>query len=426
MAPSSKAGRPAAPAAVRQFEPKCMKVGVLTAALQELTPREVRDPDPDRAVEEWLEFATELGADYIQLSAALHPSEADVPAEAMLDPVANTLDLRKPMNPARAKRILAAMKKYRIGLSDIGYFDNMLHDNPAIRRKKHDFMLRVMDSAVALGVDAVCGFVGRNQALDMDQNLDDFRESFVPLLKAAKDRGLVYRVEQCPMPGWTTGDNVHNNIGYAPGLWIALHRIAEKAGVGDNLRVHYDPSHAILMGQDTRSIFQCLKDSGYGFLIGGFHVKGQVINSKGVAAWGYGGQTVLRGDRKEGKPAANPADHAKAWLKQVVLCEHELPGTARHDPLAYLQNRTVDWFDHQLAARELLDLKAEDTHLVVEHEYGPARIQDKNRLLPVLKGSIAFVRAIDQAAACMYALQHEVLAAQGIPVQGIGREAYRS
>ncbi len=425
MTPSPKPGKSAAPA-VKPFEPKFMKVGVLTAALQELTPREVRDPDPDRAVEDWLEFAKELGADYIQLSSALHPSEADVPAEAMLDPVANTLDLRKPINSGRARRILAAMKKTSIGLSDIGYFDNMLHDDPAIRKKKHDFMIRVMDSAVALGVDAVCGFVGRNQTLDMDQNLDDFRQSFVPLLKAAKERGLVYRVEQCPMPGWTTGDNWHNNIGYTPGTWIALHQIAEKAGVGDNLRIHYDPSHAILMGQDTRSIFQCLKDSGYGFLIGGFHVKGQVISSKGVSTWGYGGQTVLRGDRKDGKPAANPADQSKAWLKQVVLCEHELPGTARHDPLAYLQNRTVDWFDHQLAARELLDLKAEDTHLVVEHEYGPARIQDKNRLLPVLKGSIAFVRATDRAAACMYALQHEVLAAQGIPVQGVGREAYRS
>ena len=30
-----------------------MKIGVLTAALQELTPREVRDKDPDRAIEEW-------------------------------------------------------------------------------------------------------------------------------------------------------------------------------------------------------------------------------------------------------------------------------------------------------------------------------------------------------------------------------------
>ena len=39
------------------FDPKPMKLSVLTAALQELTPRERRDPDPDLAIEEWLEFA---------------------------------------------------------------------------------------------------------------------------------------------------------------------------------------------------------------------------------------------------------------------------------------------------------------------------------------------------------------------------------
>ncbi len=180
------------------------------------------------------------------------------------------------------------------------------------------------------------------------------------------------------------------------------------------------------MGQDTRSIFQFLKDSGYAFLIGGFHVKGQVIDSKGVAAWGYGGQTMERGDWIKGKPSAKPADQLNAWKKQVVLCEHELPGTARHDPLAYLQNRTVDWLDHQLAARELLPLDIANTHLVVEHEYPAARIQDRGRLKPILQGSIAFVRHIDEAAACMYALQHEVLKAQSIPIQGIGRQAYRS
>ena len=411
---------------IKQFEPKFMRVGVLTAALQELTPREVRDPDPDKAIEEWVEFASELGADNIQLSAALHPTESDVPAEAMLDPVANTLDLRAPFDKSRAKRVLAALEAYKVGVSDLGYFDNMLHHEPSIRRKKHDFMLRVFDAAVLLGVDAVCGFVGRNQTLSMDQNLLDFAEHFVPLLRQARDRGLVYRVEQCPMPGWTTGDNYHNNIAYTPGTWIALHRICEKAGVGDQLRIHYDPSHAILMGQDTRSLFQYLKDAGYNFLIGGFHVKGQVIDSRGVSGWGYGGQTVERGDWISGKPSENPADQANAWLKQTVLAEHELPGTARHDPLAYLQNRTVDWLDHQLAARELLKLDVANTHLIVEHEYPRARIQDKERLKPILKGSIAFTRKIDEAAGCMYALQHDVLAAQEIPVQGIGREPYRS
>jgi hypothetical protein len=50
--------------------------------------------------------------------------------------------------------------------------------------------------------------------------------------------------------------------------------------------------------------------------------------------------------------------------------------------------------------RELLGLDAANTHLVVGR--------------------------IDEAAACMYALQHEVLPAQGIPIQGTGREPYRS
>jgi sugar phosphate isomerase/epimerase len=411
---------------VRDFAPRPMKLSILTAALQELTPRERRDADPDLAIEEWLEFAREIGAPNIQLSAALHPTLSDVPAAAMLDPVANTLDLRSPFDAHRASRVLGAMRASGVGLSDLGYFDNMLTDDAGARLRKYEFMLRVFDAAVLLGTDAVCGFVGRNFKLQMDENLVMFEEVFIPLLKEAKARGLTYRVEQCPMPGWTSLDPWHNNLAYAPGPWIALHRICDRHGVGDQFRIHYDPSHAILMGQDTRSLFQYLKDEGYGFLIGGFHVKGQVIDSRGISAWGYGGQTMGRGDWIGGRQSSTPQDLANAWKKQTVLAEHELPGTARHDPLAYLQNRSVDWLDHQLAARELLSLDPANTYLVVEHEYPPARVQDKARLAPILRGSLAFVKAIDEAAAAMFALQHEVLAAQDIPIQGAGREAYRS
>ena len=111
--------------AIAPFEPKFMKVGILTAALQELTPRAVRDADPDRAIEDWLAFGADLRAEEIQLSAALHPSEADVPAEALLDPVANTLDLREPFTKERARRVHAAIGATGVGLSDLGYFDNM-------------------------------------------------------------------------------------------------------------------------------------------------------------------------------------------------------------------------------------------------------------------------------------------------------------
>jgi sugar phosphate isomerase/epimerase len=411
---------------MREFKPRPMQLAVFTAALQELTPRDARDADPDLAIEQWLDFAREMNCPNIELSAALHPNESDVPAAALLDPVANTLDLRRPFDRDRAARVRRAMEATRVGLSDLGYFDNMLAPDASVRRKKHEMMLRVFDAAVLLGTDAVTGFVGRNPQLNMDANLRMFEQVFVPLLREAKARGLTYRVEQCPMPGWTVTDSWHNNLAYAPGPWIALHRICERHGVGDQFRIHYDPSHAILMGQDSRSVFQYLKDTGYNFLISGFHVKGQVIDARGISAWGYGGQTLERGDWHGDAPSTDPAEQQNAWKKQTVFSEHELPGTARHDPLAYLQNRTVDWLDHQLAARELLAIVPEKTFLVVEHEFPPARIQDRERLKPILAGSIAFTRAIDEAAAAMYALQHEVLAAQGIAVQGVGREPYRS
>jgi len=410
----------------KPFNPLRMKLSILTAALQDLTPRAAKEADPDLAVEEWLAFAAALGCPSIQLSTALHPSESDIAPEAMLDPVADTLDLRNPLDASRVRRLHRAMVATGVGLSDLAYFDNMLAADADVRHKKHRYMLRVFDAAAQLGIDAVCGFVGRNPLLEMDANLVMFEQEFIPLLKEAKARGLVYRIENCPMPGWNITDKWHNNIAYAPGPWIALHRICERHGVGDQFRIHFDPSHAILMGQDSRSIFQYLKEEGYAFLIDGFHVKGQVIDSRGISAWGYGGQTMQRGDWNGNEPSRAAADRANAWKKQTVFSEHELPGTARHDPLAYLQNRSVDWLDHQLAARELLDIDPARTFLVVEHEYPKARIQDKARLAPILTGSLAFVRAIDEAAAAMYSLQHDVLRSQGIAVQGVGRQAYRS
>jgi sugar phosphate isomerase/epimerase len=411
---------------MKNYEPRCMSLSILTAAFQELTARDLRDADPDLAIEDWLSFAAELEAPQIQLSAALHPDEADVPADALLDPVANTLDLRKAFSKDRANRVLSAMSTTGVGISDLAYFDNMLVPDKHERAKKQQFMMRVFDAAELLGINAVCGFVGRNPELSMDANLLMFEEEFIPLLQSAKERGLVYRVEQCPMPGWNTSDSFHNNIAYAPGPWIILHRLCERHGVGDQFRIHYDPSHAVLMGQDTRSIFQYLKEQGYGFLIDGFHVKGQVIDSRGVSAWGYGGQTMERGDWLAGKATKEPALQLNAWKKQTILCEHELPGTARHDPLAYLQNRTVDWLDHQLAARELLDLDIAKTALVLEHEYPPGRLQDKTKLAPLLKASLDFCRTIDHAAAAMYAMQQELLPALGAAVQGRGREPFYS
>src|SRR3984893_7295549 len=98
MRPSSMPTRssPEAQSPGREFRPRPMKLSVFTAALQELTPRERRDAAPDLAIEEWLEFARQVGSPHIELSAALHPTRGDVAAAALLDPVAERLGRRAP------------------------------------------------------------------------------------------------------------------------------------------------------------------------------------------------------------------------------------------------------------------------------------------------------------------------------------------
>jgi len=241
-------------------------------------------------VEEWLEFSRELDCPNIELSAALHPTMSEVPTEALLDPVANTLDLRQPFDRSRASRVHSAMRLTGVGLSDLAYFDNMLAADATIRRQKHEFMVRVFDAAVLLGTNAVCGFVGRNPQLEMDANLEMF-EASSSLAQRGQARGLTYRVEQCPMPGWQISDGGTTTL---PTL-----RVRGLPCIGSANATRWEISFASttihrmrsLIGQDSRSIFQYLKDTGYNFLIAGFHVKGQVIDAR---------------ESRRGATAANP------------------------------------------------------------------------------------------------------------------------
>ena len=310
---------------IHAFAPTFMKVGLLTAALQERKPREVRDAEPDRASEEWVDFAGEIGASHIQLSAALHLTESDA--------------CRRTRCSIRWRtRSTCANRSTTIGPSG-----SSRRSRPAVSGRP---TLRISTtccttipccagkSTTSCGVSSTprrssastrCGgFVGRNQQHSMDENLIDFEAHFVPLLKA-KARGLTYRVEQCPMPGWTTGDNWHNNIAYTPGTWIALHRLRDKHGVGDQFRFTTtrprDPDgtgYAVDFSVSERYRLQ--------LLIGGFTSKA----GDRCEVWprGHGGQTVERGDAGSAVPSPRPADQVNAW-KQVVF-RARAPGHRAH------------------------------------------------------------------------------------------------
>lgn len=376
---------------------------VLTAAVQELTPRDVREADDDKAIEDWLEAAASIGVKYIQLSSALHPSVADVPAEALLDPVANHLDLRRQFDSSRAQRVQEAMARTDVAIADLGYFDNHLHPDASVRDVKFRHMIGVMEAAKLLSLDTVACFVGADPNIDYDQNLlKAFEERFVPILKEAKDRSLVLAIEQCPMPGWNTTDKFINNIAYTPGTWMKLHEIAANHDAGDNFRIYYDPSHSILIGQRPEDAFQILKDNNREYLISGFHAKGLVVSGRSLAEWGYHGQTVGKGDRIDGQPNPVVKQQANAWV--IMVGEHELPGTAYHNPDMMLKNKTVDWTGMLIAAREVLGLDPSKAIFTLEHEYNKLRVQDKDVVLPALQMSLGFLKGADMMAANTVAL----------------------
>ncbi len=130
-----------------------MPVGVLTAALQELTPRERRDPDPDLAVEEWLQFAADLGR---RQHRALHraapqpsPTYRPRPCSTRWPTPSTSVTPSTRSEPSASSTPCDATG---VSIADVGYFDDMLHEDAAIRQKKHDFMIAAMDAAVLLGV----------------------------------------------------------------------------------------------------------------------------------------------------------------------------------------------------------------------------------------------------------------------------------
>ena len=161
------------------FEPKFMKVGILTAALQELTPRDQRDADPIGQSKTGSHSRVSSGQITFNSPRLFIPPRPTCRRRrcSIRSPTPWTCDARS----TPTGRVASTRRSNRPASDSptSGKLDNLLHHDRTIRQKKHDFLLRVFDAAVRLGANAVCGFVGRNQQRSMDENLLDFEERFI-------------------------------------------------------------------------------------------------------------------------------------------------------------------------------------------------------------------------------------------------------
>jgi sugar phosphate isomerase/epimerase len=140
-----------------------------------------------------------------------------------------------------AERVQALFDRHGLELSSLGFYDNNLHPDPAVRTATHQHLRACIDAAAVLGCPTVGTFVGRDPTRPVADNLRQAERVFAPLVDRAGERGVKLIIENCVMEGWHP-DGYPGNLAYSPELWEWMFSLG--------LYLNYDPSHLVWMGID--------------------------------------------------------------------------------------------------------------------------------------------------------------------------------
>jgi sugar phosphate isomerase/epimerase len=138
------------------------------------------------------------------------------------------------------------IKEKNISISGLGYYPNPLDPDP----KKSEFYIehikKVIRTCNTLGVPVMNTFIGRNQFLNMADNIDLFKKTWKPIIETAEQEGVKIGIENCPMfftnDEWPGG----KNLAISPAIWDKMFEIFPTPLFGLN----YDPSHMVFQMMD--------------------------------------------------------------------------------------------------------------------------------------------------------------------------------
>ena len=140
-----------------------------------------------------------------------------------------------------AERVRELFDRHRLELSSLGYYDNPLHPDPAVRRATSEHLRACIEAAATLGCPTVGTFIGRDPGRTVAENLRDAETVFAPLVEHAGERGVKVIIENCPMEGWHP-DGYPGNLAYSPELWEWMFSLG--------VELNFDPSHLLWLGID--------------------------------------------------------------------------------------------------------------------------------------------------------------------------------
>jgi len=197
-----------------------MKLGLLTAAF------------PDLSLEQVAVWAHENGFDALEI--ACWPSGG---GELRRYAGVSHIDVEN-FDPKAVRQLL---RKHDLEISALAYYPNNLDPDEEARRVANDHLRRVIEAAQRLEVGVVGTFVGRDQHLSVDVNLEDFKRVWPPLVRFARKHDVKIAIENCPMifsgDEWPGG----RNLAYSPAMWRRMFEIVPD----DNFGLNFDPSHLV-------------------------------------------------------------------------------------------------------------------------------------------------------------------------------------
>ena len=149
------------------------------------------------------------------------------------------------------KAVRQLLRNHDLEISSLAYYPNNLDPDEEARRIANDHLRRVIEAAQRLEVVVVGTFVGRDQHLSVDVNLEDFKRVWPPLVRFAREHDVKIAIENCPMifsgDEWPGG----RNLAYSPAIWRRMFEIVPD----DNFGLNLDPSHLVWQFIDyTRAV----------------------------------------------------------------------------------------------------------------------------------------------------------------------------
>jgi sugar phosphate isomerase/epimerase len=138
-------------------------------------------------------------------------------------------------------RLRQLVETKRVGISALGYYPNPLSPDPGVREVASQHLLKVIDASALLGLPVVNTFIGRDPTRMIEDQWDDLKRVWGPIVAHAERKNIRIGIEHCPMlfsrDEWPGG----KNLAISPAIWRRLFETFPGPTLGLNL----DPSHLL-------------------------------------------------------------------------------------------------------------------------------------------------------------------------------------